>query len=275
VPADWTLGEGVAISATATVPARGHRAEARITLRGGRFELHVGSVEIGSGVTALLRGIAADELGVAADLVDVSTGDTDLVGQDSGTFGSTSVMVAGRAVTRAGRLMLAVLAEKSSVATEVQGEAWELPASTVGNVQAFRVAVHRPTGVVVILDSVHAVDAGTVLNAAQARGQVEGAVTQGLGAALSEVVVVEDGRVMNPSLRAYRIPQAGRFPDTRVFFADTYDPHGPRGAKSMSEAVINPVAPALANAIRDAIGTCPRDLPLTPAKVWEQLNDAD
>jgi CO/xanthine dehydrogenase Mo-binding subunit/aerobic-type carbon monoxide dehydrogenase small subunit (CoxS/CutS family) len=275
VPADWALGEGVAISATATVPARGHRAEARITLRGARFELHVGSVEIGSGVTALLQGIAADELGVAADLVDVSTGDTDLVGQDSGTFGSTSVMVAGRAVTRASRLMLAALAENSSAATEVLGEAWELPASTVGNVQAFRVAVHRLTGVVVILDSVHAVDAGTVLNASQARGQVEGAVMQGIGAALSEVVVVEDGRVMNPSLRAYRIPQAGRFPDTRVFFADTYDPHGPRGAKSMSEAVINPVAPALANAIRDAIGTCPRDLPLTPAKVWEQLNDPD
>lgn len=272
--ADWALGEGLAIGATATIPARGHRAEARITLRGSRFELRVGSVEFGSGVTALLQGLAAAELGVPADCIDVRLGDTDLVGQDSGTFGSASVLVAGRAVTRASSAMLAALADVTAAAVpEVMGEAWELPTSTVGNVQAFRVAVHRVTGVVVILDSVHALDAGTVLNSAQARGQVDGAVAQGIGAALSEMVVIEDGRVTNASLRAYRIPQAGRFPAVRVFFADTVDPHGPHGAKSMSEAVINPVAPALANAVRDAIGVCPRELPLTPARVWEQLWD--
>jgi CO/xanthine dehydrogenase Mo-binding subunit/aerobic-type carbon monoxide dehydrogenase small subunit (CoxS/CutS family) len=270
-PADWALGEGVAVGATATIPARGHRAEARMTLCDGRFELRVGGVEFGSGVTALLQGLTADELGVPADLVDVRLGDTALVGQDSGTFGSTSVMVAGQAVTRAGKAMLAALAADPDVSPEVMGVAWEVPSSTVGNVQAFRVAAHRITGVVVILDSIHAADAGTVLNEAQARGQVEGAVAQGIGAALSEMVVIDDGRVANASLRAYRIPQAGRFPATRVFFADTYDPHGPRGAKSMSEAAINPVAPALANAIRDAVGDCPHDLPLTPDRVWEQL----
>lgn len=271
VPADWALGEGLAIGATSTIPARGHRAEARIALRCGRFELRSGSVEFGSGVTALLQGLAAAELGVPADHIDVRLGDTDLVGDDSGTFGSASVLVAGRAVSRAGRAMRAALAADPEVATEVVGEAWELPTSTVGNVQAFRVAVHRTTGVIVILDSVHAVDAGTVLNQEQARGQVDGAVAQGIGAALSETVVVENGQVTNASLRAYRIPQAGRFPAVRVFFAHTYDPRGPHGAKSMAEAVINPVAPALANAVQDAVGTCPSDLPLTPARVWEQL----
>ena len=271
-PADWALGEGVAIGATATLPARGHRAEARMRLHGTRFELWVGSVEMGSGVTALLQGLAADELGVAAGRVEVRVGDTGAVGQDSGTFGSTSVMVAGRAVARAAAAMRAALNEDSSAEPDVVGQAWELPASTVGNVQAFRVAVHRVTGVVLILDSVHAVDAGTILNESQARGQVDGAVTQGIGAALSEMMVLDNGRVANASLRAYRIPQAGRFPATRVLFASTRDPHGPSGAKSMAEAAINPVAPALANAVRNAVGDCPRDLPLTPDRVWQQLS---
>jgi len=65
-----------------------------------------------------------------------------------------------------------------------------------------------------------------------------------------------------------------RDPVTRVFFAHTCDPQGPHGAKSMAEAAINPVPPALANAIRDAVGMCPDDLPLTPDRVWEQLEDA-
>ncbi|AQA05733.1 hypothetical protein BVC93_28965 [Mycobacterium sp. MS1601] len=271
-PADWAVGEGVAIAMTATLPARGHRAEVRLTRCGERFVLRAGSVEMGSGVTALLQRLAAGELGVSAHSVDVQIGDTAAVGQDSGTFGSTSVMVAGRAVSRACAAMRAAQAAGTASPHEVVGQAWELPASTVGNAQAFRVAVHQITGVVVILDSVHVVDAGNVVDEGQARGQVEGAVAQGIGAALSEVMVIQGGRVVNATLRAYRVPQAGRFPAVRVFFADTYDPNGPQGAKSLAEAVINPVAPALANAIRDAVGDCPRDLPITPDRLWHQLS---
>lgn len=122
-----------------------------------------------------------------------------------------------------------------------------------------------------ILQSVQAADAGTVMNPAQLRGQVEGGVGQALGAALSEEIVIEEGRVINPQLRNYHVPQIGDLPITEVLFADTYDKLGPFGAKSMSEAPFNPVAPALANAIANACGVRMYSTPMTPDRVWSEL----
>ncbi len=123
------------------------------------------------------------------------------------------------------------------------------------NVHGFRVAVRPATGEVRILRSVQAADAGTVINPRQCRGQVEGGVAQALGAALHEHVDIDaGGRVATRSLRAYHLPAFADVPRTEVLFAGTSDPLGPLGAKPMSEAPFNPVAPALANAIRDATG---------------------
>ncbi|WP_407819720.1 molybdopterin cofactor-binding domain-containing protein, partial [Staphylococcus aureus] len=80
------------------------------------------------------------------------------------------------------------------------------PRSVSFNVHGFRVAVDTNTGRVKILQSVQAADAGTVMNPAQLRGQVEGGVGQALGAALSEEIVIEEGRVINPQLRNYHVP---------------------------------------------------------------------
>ncbi|WP_448231717.1 molybdopterin-dependent oxidoreductase [Microbacterium lacticum] len=137
------------------------------------------------------------------------------------------------------------------------------------NVHAFRVAVQRETGTVRILQSVQAADAGTVVNPEQCRGQVEGGVAQGIGSALYEEIMVSDtGALQTPVFRVYRVPQLADIPRTEVLFAQTSDDLGPFGAKSMSESPYNPVAPALANAVRRALGVRPYELPMSRDRVW-------
>jgi CO/xanthine dehydrogenase Mo-binding subunit len=143
-------------------------------------------------------------------------------------------------------------------------------------VQGFRVAVCPGTGAVRILQSVQAVDAGTVLNPVQLRGQVEGGVAQALGAALfEEVTIAADGVVTTRALREYHVPVLADLPRTEVLFASsTRDPYGPHGAKPMSEAPFNPVAPALANAVRDATGVRFTALPLRRDVVYGALRES-
>ena len=155
-----------------------------------------------------------------------------------------------------------------------EGEHHGTPRSVAFNVHGVRVAVRPETGEVRVLHSVHVADAGRVLNPEQLRGQIEGGVAQGFGSALAEEVMVRDGVVTTRVLRDYRVPQMGDVPATTVLLADTLDPLGPFGAKSMSEAPYNPVAPAVANAVRDAVGVRPYELPISRDRVWRMLRDA-
>src|SRR6202034_891906 len=124
--------------------------------------------------------------------------------------------------------------------------------------------------------SVQAVDAGTVLNPVQLRGQVEGGVAQALGAALFEEVRLDsEGRVTTRALRESHVPGLADVPPPEVLFAAPFDPYGPYGAKPMSEAPFNPVAPALANAVRDATGIRLTDLPLRRDRVYRELNNQE
>ena len=149
------------------------------------------------------------------------------------------------------------------------------PRSVAFNVHGFRVAVDRATGEVRMLRSVQAADAGTVLNPEQLRGQVEGGTAQAIGTALYEEVVLDgEGRVLTSAFRNYRVPKFSDVPRTEVLFASTHDELGPLGAKSMSEAPYNPVAPALANAIRDALGVRPHELPMSRDRLWRLARDA-
>jgi putative selenate reductase molybdopterin-binding subunit len=133
--------------------------------------------------------------------------------------------------------------------------------------------VNPGTGEIRILRSIQAADAGRVLNPMQCRGQVEGGVAQALGAALHEIVHVDQGAVTNPAFRSYHIPAWADVPLTEVLFADTYDAFGPLGAKSMSESPFNPVAAALANALADATGVRFTRTPFTADRVWAVLAD--
>jgi putative selenate reductase molybdopterin-binding subunit len=140
-------------------------------------------------------------------------------------------------------------------------------------VQGFRVAVNKYTGELKILKSVQAADAGRVANPMQCRGQIEGGVAQSLGAALYEEMVIDDnGRIINPKFRDYHVPSFADIPRTEVFFADTSDTVGPMGAKSMSESPYNPVAAALGNAIANATGIRFTATPFKPDRLFPALH---
>jgi putative selenate reductase molybdopterin-binding subunit len=155
------------------------------------------------------------------------------------------------------------------VTLDATGSTNGTPRSVAFNVHGFRVAVHPATGALRILYSVQAADAGRVINPMQCRAQVEGGIAQALGAALFEEVVIDaQGRVVTPSFRTYHLPAFSDIPHTEVLFADTNDPLGPYGAKSMSESPYNPVAPALGNAIRDATGVRYYTMPFKPDRIY-------
>lgn len=303
----WRVGTGVALSMIATIPPRGHFADATVTLLpDGGYLLSVGTAEFGNGTSTVHTQIAATELHTTADRITLRQSDTDIGGHDTGAFGSAGTVVAGKAVQDACRDLRTALIKAAAALTQVPHPVCELgphgvqcgdrfvdfselcadgpltgvghhagtPRSVAFNVQGFRVAVDVETGVVVILQSVQAADAGVVINPQQCRGQVEGGVAQGIGSALyEEMLVAADGTVTTDVLRNYHIPQLADLPVTEVYFADTYDELGPMGAKSMSESPYNPVAPALANAIKNATGRRLRQLPMTPARVWRAVTD--
>ena len=283
-PHGWLVGEGLAAAMLDSTPPGGHHAHVRISeaaTRGGEFELAVGTAEFGNGTTTVLTQVVAQELGVSPDRIDVIQSDTDAVAHDTGAYGSTGVVVAGAATQQAaGRLRELLAGRQRGVASagplSAHGYADGLVRSVTFNVQGFRVAVCPDTGEVRILHSVHAADAGTVMNPRQCRGQIEGAVVQALGAALYEEVRIDrDGTVTTATLRDYHVPRCGDLPPTEVHLADTSDGRtGPFGAKPMSESPFNPVAPALANAVRDATGVRFATLPLRRDRVWRGLAQA-
>jgi putative selenate reductase molybdopterin-binding subunit len=304
-PPGWAIGSGSALAMIATIPPRGHFSHVTLSVTtAGVYTVAVGTSEFGNGTTTVHVQLVASELGTTPDRVQVRQSDTATSGYDTGAYGSTGSVVAGKAVqVAAERLhadLLARAARTSGVAVghcrlgadgvEVPGgrvlafgELFEdeisasgshdgTPRSIAFNVHGVRVAVDPATGEVRILQSVQAVDAGVVINPEQLRGQVEGGVAQGIGSALYEEMMLRDGQVRTRTFRDYRVPQMADIPVTEVLFAGTVDVLGPRGAKSMSEAPYNPVAPALANAIRDATGVRPYELPMSRDRIWRLLN---
>jgi len=134
------------------------------------------------------------------------------------------------------------------------------------------VEVDTETGQVKVLRLVAAVDCGIAINPTLAEGQVEGAVTQGLGFTLfEEMKFDENGRLLNPNFADYKIFNAADMPRLETILVQTHEPSGPYGAKSVAEVPINCPAPAIANAIFDAVGVRINDLPITPEKVLTAL----
>lgn len=138
--------------------------------------------------------------------------------------------------------------------------------------QGVEVEVDEETGEVKILRLVAVHDVGRVLNPQTLKGQIYGALAQGIGYAMYEQVLTDKGRVLNPGFTDYKLPTACEmsFP-IDVQLVETNDPEGPFGAKGVGEPGLVPTAPAIANAIFDAIGVRIRDLPITPEKILRAL----
>jgi putative selenate reductase molybdopterin-binding subunit len=275
---EWRVGEGVAVSMLDTTPPDGHVAHAEVSeLPGGRIALRVGTAEFGNGTTTVHLQLVAGALGVDPAAIEVMQADTDGVAHDTGAFGSTGTVVAGAAVLEAAQRLAALRATRDDAGLlSATGFSDGSARSVSFNVHGMRVAVCARTGEIQILHSIQAVDAGTVINPMQCLGQIEGAVAQALGAALYEHVEIDDaGAVSTRKLREYHVPVMADVPALEVSFAATRDAHvGPHGAKPMSESPFNPVAPALANAVRDATGVRFTALPLTRDRVWHGLRAA-
>ncbi|MEU9097900.1 molybdopterin-dependent oxidoreductase [Streptomyces sp. NPDC048361] len=312
-PEGWLVGQGTAMAMIATTPPGGHYADARVTLLSdGTYDIAVGTAEFGNGTTTVHQQITAGALNTTVDRLTVRQADTDVVRHDTGAFGSAGTVVAGKAVLLAatslaerlrtfaarhcgvarhlcvlgadafdcaGRVVTlkelheAALAAGAEDELAVDGHFGGTPRSIAFNAQWFRLAVDPATGEIRILRSVHAADAGKVMNPMQCRGQVEGGVAQALGATLFETVRIDErGAVTTAAFRRYRLPQFADVPRTEVHFTQTTDAIGPLGAKSMSESPFNPVAPAFANALRDATGVRFTEMPVTRDRVWLALD---
>jgi CO/xanthine dehydrogenase Mo-binding subunit len=307
---DWLEGTGVALAMLDSGPPTEHRSGAEMRLLpDGTYHLAVGSTEMGNGSTTSHRQIAAAVLGTRADNIAIINADTDQTPYDTGTFASTGTVVAGQAVEKTATALRDVLidvasrhygcepadcrlqddavicanrkiplselqaaAAKVGDRLTVRRKAYLSPRSVGFNVQGVRVAVHRITGEIMTLQSVHAADVGKQINPMQCRGQLDGAIAMGFGWALYEKMVYDgNGAMVNPALRDYRIPAFADVPRSELYFADTYDTVGPLGAKAQGECAINAVAPAIANAVASATGLRFPDLPLTPDRIFAKL----
>ncbi len=138
--------------------------------------------------------------------------------------------------------------------------------------QGAEVEVDMETGQVRVLKAVSAVDAGRVINPVTAEGQIEGGATQALGyGTCEEMIYDENGALLTTNLSDYRIYSAPDMPQMETYIVETSDPFGPFGAKAIAEIPIDGMAPAVANAVADAIGVRVNQIPLTPERVLRAI----
>ena len=142
--------------------------------------------------------------------------------------------------------------------------------------QGAEVEVDTETGEVTILKMIAAHDVGKVLNPQTLKGQIYGGLAQGIGFALTEEVKTKNGRILNPGFTDYKIPTVHEMAfDIQLEIVETDDREGPFGAKGVGEPGLVPTAPAIANAIYDAVGVRIRHLPITPEKILDALDALD
>ena len=152
----------------------------------------------------------------------------------------------------------------------------ELPHAIAVAAQVADVEVDRETGQVWVTRLCCAQDVGFAINPMSVEGQIEGAASQGLGYAICEEYIYdEEGRLLNPDFMDFRLPTALDHPEFRIDLIEPQLDGGPHGAKGVGEPPLVPTAPAIANAIFDAVGVRVRRLPITPERLLKELRRAE
>jgi xanthine dehydrogenase molybdenum-binding subunit len=146
-----------------------------------------------------------------------------------------------------------------------------MPFAPVFNAQAAEISVDRQTGTVRLVRFVQAQDVGVALNPMAVEGQIEGGAVQGIGRALNEAVVIQDGEILNPSLTTYLMPLAPDIPPIENVLVEVPTDDGPFGARAVAEPPGFGPPAAIANAIDDAVGVRLKELPLSADKVLQAL----
>jgi CO/xanthine dehydrogenase Mo-binding subunit len=266
--------------------------EVRIELHGGsdvdEAVVYYAGAEVGQGIHTSVAQMAAEALEVPIEKVRLILSDTAATPDAGSASASRSAFMAGNAIRGAAERALAqwqneerpaigefkYLAPSTTPFDEDTGHS--MPNLAYGYAaQAVEVEVDVETGTVRVLRVVSANDVGKAINPQTVQGQVEGAVVQAQGWALTEDLKVQEGHIQNPYLSTYLIPTIVDVPD-RIdsVILEIPDPRGPWGARGMGEMPFLPLAPAIAGAIYDATGVWFDQLPLTPERVALGLKDA-
>ena len=307
-PEEGHIKRGVGFAATmqASGLARIHLASVKLSLMpDGGYELRTGSVDVGTGSDTSLRQIAAQVLGTTVEKINIITADTHNTPFDSGSYASATAFITGQAVNLAAQKMRSLLLKTAAQIIEVDPDKLELAEDKISSPSAnitlkqlaqrellsveleyssdrasltfaflgAEVEVDTETGRITVLRCVEAVDIGKAINPRICHGQATGGLVMGLGYALNEELRFdEQGKILNPCLRTYRIPAASDVPPIEVFLIELADPYGPFGAKGIGEIGTNCAAPAIANAVANATGVRLRQLPMIPERVWKAMS---
>jgi carbon-monoxide dehydrogenase large subunit len=302
---------GVALGCFIEGGAAGPKENARMVVeKDGSVTVYVGSSAIGQGLETVFAQIAADALELSLDRVRVKHGSTTYLNEGYGSYHSRAVVMGGSAMLDAAnalneQIRLAAAKrfdckpESVSIADErITGPGGkslkfaDLAADGLAadgsfanhrhtysyGAHAAHVAVDARTGHVQILDYVAVEDVGRIINPSTLRGQVIGAIVQGLGGTfLEHFVYDENGQLQTTTFADYMTPTAPDFPNIRAFLMEEEpSPINPLGAKGAGEGGIIPVGGVIANAVASALSSFdvrPRELPLSPPRLWHLIRD--
>lgn len=226
----------------------------------------------GEDMQARLRATAQEMMNTSADRIEITGG---MAHDLDGRIAPIDLReVARREVERTGDEIESVgsFAPGGEYGDRVTGQTIVYP-TFVYATQIVEVEVDTGTGEVRILRMAASHDSGTILNPLLLEGQIVGGIAQGIGMALCEEVLVRDGRALNPSFSDYFLPTAMDVPDVVMSHVITDEATGPYGAKCVGEPALVPTAPAITNAIYNAVGVRIRSLPATPEKVLAALSE--
>jgi aerobic carbon-monoxide dehydrogenase large subunit len=302
---------GIAVGCYLEGGGTGPRENVRLAIEAdGSISLYVGSSSVGQGVETVFAQIAADALEMPMERINrVLHGSTDYVTEGYGSFSSRSIVMGGNAIGDAAGKLRTRIRENAAHRLECQPGDIAIdrgmaigPDRTAIELKEFAglsadgtfasdkrtysygahaayVAVDARTGHVELVDYVAVEDVGRIVNPLTLHGQCIGAVVQGLGGAfLEHFVYDENGQLLTGSFADYLMPTASDFPQIRaVALEDKPSPLNPLGAKGAGEGGIIPVGGVVANAVAAALSTFgvqPRELPLSPPRVWQLIQDA-
>ena len=270
----------------------------------GRFTVLTANTDMGQGTNTILTQIAAAALGVEVDQVSIATPDTSRVPNSGPTVASRTAMVVGRLIERACADLAERAGAKGAEGTALQDAIRDWHSTNAGqrllgkarhktppglhwDEENYRgdayaayawaayvasVEVDLRTYIVRVTDFVALQEVGKVVHPTLARGQIQGGVAQGIGWALTEEVVIQDGAMANSQMTNYIIPASGDLPPIRVFFEEQPCDFGPGGAKGLGELPMDGPAPAIINAVCDALGITINTIPLTPERLMTILD---
>lgn len=298
------FGRGLAVYDRATEPPQPTSLRLRL-LPDGRVEGQVAIAETGTGSHTMLQTVLASELGLPSDRIVLRRVGTGELPIDSGVGGSrVTVSTSQVGVIAAGAFRQELIAQTAPL-LEASPEQVELrPGGRLAGpggqeialqdvasrgvrvealgevagrshgggatsycVQIAQVGVDVETGQVFLYDFVNAVDVAEILNPMGHRGQIEGGIIMGVGAAMSEDLGLVDGRVTAAHLGDYKLQTIADVPPLRVVLLPGGQGVGARNVKSIGETTNVPAAAAVANAVANALGVCMDELPLTPERV--------